>query len=371
MLSETDGRKTTKYIYKPGTNLLKKKLLLADGKIAAREFYDYDDYGIMIQRIVDNGTSPDRKNMLGTTQRLITRVTPKYSTPCFGLPEEVVESYWDPESEQEIQLRRCVNTYTKEGWLASKEIYDSQDQYCYTLYKEYNKYGQVNFETNPLGYSVRRNYDLNGNMIREIGPRPDCKKEYTYDYSNRLIRVDEYDENKVCFSNSFSYNYLSHKISEVNEFGHEVKHEYDRFGRETKIIFPQTLQPSGQFISTTASKEYDPLDNVISMTDSEGRTTKSQFTCHKKPYHISYPDGTEELFLYNLDGNLVKEVSRTGLITFHEYNALGQEVETRLESPTGELLQKTVNVYEGNLLTSTIDPAGNITSLPMTAPAEK
>ena len=361
LLSETEGRKTTKYIYKPGTNLLSVKLLLGDGKIMGREFYDYDEYGILICRIVDNGTSEEREDLSELTQRLITRIYPKYSTPCFGLPSEVTELYLDLETGEEKQLRRVVNQYTREGFLKNQEVYDSENQYCYSLAKEYNNYGQITFETNPLGIFVTREYDLNGNMIRETGPRPGCKKECTYDFANRLIRVDEFDETDRCLSKSFSYNRMSYKTSDVDEFGQEITHKYDGLGRELETIYPKTLLPNGKIQHSTVKRKFDLFGNPTSITDGSGRTTKSSYTCHKKPRCIFYADGTKESFRYDLDGNLTKEVSRTGLITFHEYNALGQEIETRLESPNGEILQQTIHNYQGGLLTYTIDPAGNLT----------
>ncbi|NGX58638.1 MAG: hypothetical protein K940chlam3_01546, partial [Chlamydiae bacterium] len=125
LISEEDSDKTTQYTYVPGTNLVSSKFVLADGKILIREFYDYDQYSINIRKITDDGCSEDRNDKIGVTQRLITNTLPKYSRPCFGLPEVVMESYWDPVSLQEKQLKRTVFEYSPEGWVTKQDIYDA------------------------------------------------------------------------------------------------------------------------------------------------------------------------------------------------------------------------------------------------------
>ncbi len=101
-LSETDGSgKSTRYYYKPQTNLLIAEFVYDNNKICKRTFHDYDESAICIKTIQDDGTSENPFDLQHVSFQKITEVVPKKSLPCYGLPESILEKTID-ESGQEF-----------------------------------------------------------------------------------------------------------------------------------------------------------------------------------------------------------------------------------------------------------------------------
>lgn len=112
------------YRYYPETNLLVSTLQLDKGTPFLRDFYDYDENGLVIRHIIDDGTSPDRNDLTGVTERKIEAIARSRSYP-FGLPLIVTHSYLDLQSGQELLASCQVNTYSIEGNLVQQDLLDS------------------------------------------------------------------------------------------------------------------------------------------------------------------------------------------------------------------------------------------------------
>ena len=94
------------------------------------------------------------------TTRSITHFVPRQQAP-FGLPEQIIEAYWDMFQKREVQLKRIVCEYTPEGRLARQEHFDAEDNHCYYLFWEYDPHGNVTKEINALWQETRKYDDEN------------------------------------------------------------------------------------------------------------------------------------------------------------------------------------------------------------------
>lgn len=361
LLTEIDPDKKTEYSYLPGTDLLASKLVGANGEKFLREFNIYDENSIVIKKIIDDGCGDSLEDDNGVTRRLITTTIPRYSRPCFGLAETIIDSYWDPQTSEEKQLRRTDYKYTREGWVAREDVYDADDIYCYSIIRRYNRFGQVIEEVNPLGHIVTRDYDANGNMICEKGPCPGYVKQINYDYSNRPIRITEADSTGFSTTTSYQYDLVGNVIKEIDEYGNEINYTYDSLNRLVAKILPAVITLTGSFERPIETKKYDIFDNPTQVVDAEGRHTSSRYTAYKKPCRVTYADGTVEKCEYNLNGTLKKQVARNFVETHFEYDPMERETLRRAISPSGDVLETHQRLYEGSSLKAEIDTAGHVT----------
>jgi hypothetical protein len=77
---------------------------------------------------------------------------------------------------------------------------------------------------------------------------------------------------------------------------------------------------NGQVIEPTITTAYDLMSNPSFITDACGTTLHKKHTIRGKPYHIFYPDGTEEKNVYNLNGTLPKAFHVNGTYTLYTYD---------------------------------------------------
>lgn len=403
------GVKTISYGYLPNSDLLTSKLLYEDNRIKERHFYTYDACGVVVEEIIDDGNTSDKNSLSGVTERHIKRIVPtkdsglkyedvintrnylpeeifgkmdvgKNNPPIFpqrigkdivvqpynkvpvGLPEEVIDLVLDMTTNKEILVKRTVNAYSKEGNLLKRDVYDSNNKFAYTLSWEYDLKGNVILERNALGETKQSRYDANNNLIYVQGPHPDYRKEMTYDYANRLIRIDEFHSNNCHTSESYSYDYLGNRICSVDKHGYSTYMSYDEFGRVIQTVLPSVMEENGAFVSPTSQiVKYTPLGMPEELCDAKGNITHIKYTIRGSPYEIRHPDGTSEKKVYNLKGTLRKKVDRDGTITLYHYDYKDRVTATEIYDPSGQLLRTTTSVYNAFHLLREKDSAGHVT----------
>jgi len=361
---DSNGRVTV-YEYDAADRLIA-KFLKFNRQIILREFFDYDEDGVLICNIKDDGSTNDRASLQGVTERHITRIQPTQKAP-YGLPAVVETLYFDLSSRTEKLLKRVENKFSGRGQLEQQTHYDSENKYAYTLAWTYDKHGNCiketkeTKETNVLKHSVGRTYDENDNLVEEWGPQPGYKKVNTYDFADRLISSTEINSSDVRLTTTMQYDLMGRLTSSVDPFGHETRHIYDELGREIETIHPSIGSLDGSLITPTEKKEYDVLGNVTLHKKGHQGATTASYNILGKPINIIHPDNSTESFEYNIDGTLKQSVDKTGLKTCYKYDYAGRVIEKEVYSSENALLKKESNSYNAFHLLSSTDCEGRIT----------
>ncbi len=355
-----DNGPTIKYGYKKDTNLLTSKLTYDGDNIISREFYEYDNDAVLIQTIIDNGTSSDPKNLKNITERHITKIKPVRGVLGYGIgqPQETREFYYDPQTKKEVLLGKRVFKYTQEGLVKEEAVFDSNDVLRYTLYTTYNKNSLPIEKIDAIGRKTIFSYDDNFNKTREELIGSGFYTTFEYDKANRLTKVSEHHSDGRVLTNSYTYDVMGNMTSATDHFGNTIYYTYDEFNRVTKTTHPAIKLQDGTSAQPVHTQDYDVFNNLTSQTDANGHTTKTEYTVRGSPYLITYPDGSTERSTYNLDGTLAQVIHRNGSKTEYTYDTLKRVIKERRLDAQGNRLTVEKNTYNAFQKTSSTDPMG-------------
>jgi RHS repeat-associated protein len=358
---EKDHNLTIRYYYKTKSDLVTQKFTTDNANtLFKREFFSYDDNGILTKKVVDDGCRGREEDLQGVTERRITYITPKPDKPCLGLPTSTEEYCLDLTTGKEKLLHKTTKEYTREGWVTKEERYDENNELRYTLLWEYDSHGNVIAETDAYGYTIHRSYDANDNLITEISPLGKIiTKEY--DFSNRVISSCEISDNEKLLT-TFKYDLKGNCVSKTDPYGNTTQYVYDEFDRLVDTYHPKVEDEEGKIYQPRESKTYDMMDNVETETDGRGFTISKRYTILKKPYYIQYPDGTSESFEYNLKGSCTKSIAKNGSYNLYFYDNFDRLLKQQTYSKDKVLLQEITNTYNSLRLVSSTDAMGYVTT---------
>ncbi len=116
---------TTKISYLDKTPLIEKKTITAGNEIHFREFYKYDTNHILIEKIIDDGSSEDPDDLTFVTSRKIQKIQPKKQAPALALPEIIEEIALDLSTGEEILISKVHLHYNAKAKVVQKDIYGS------------------------------------------------------------------------------------------------------------------------------------------------------------------------------------------------------------------------------------------------------
>jgi len=363
-----------RYTYKQDTNLLTSKLTYFKGAIIQREFYQYDDDNILIEKIVDDGDSKDPNDVYEVSQRLITRYQINSKT---GLPDAITELYYDTDTGYEKQLKRIEYTYSDEMRVTDEDIYDADGNFCYTIYTEYDEVGRISKKTSPTGLVNTYVYDEYGNLIdkKEVGER---NKFYQYDLANKPISCTEYTPSKIPFKEKIPIvkqyaaikEYFSSKstTNEYDDKGRLLSFEdtknnvtyqtFDRFGNCIMTMLPKLTDETGRSYTPIINFVYDVIGNLTSYDTPANQKTETKYNTYRKPTQETKSDGLTTSYLYSKDGLLLCMTRPDKTQERYKYDCYGNMLEKQLLSVRGELLSKEFWEYAGSLLLTYITPSG-------------
>lgn len=317
----------TLYTYKPGTNLLIRKLIYDKGNIKKRTFQSYNEDGVCIKIIEDDGSQEEESKIYGwsVTERHIKEIEPKATLPGIGLPEVIQEKALDLKTKKEILIKKLVNTYDAGSNLLSCDTYDANGDYAFTEKRTYTHLGQIASQTDAVGKEVLYTYDGIGNEISRFVPHENRSISKAFDFHNLPIQIVENnsDESITLYN---TYDVLGRKIATTDSCGQTTHYEYDVFHRLTKVIHPEVLDENGEAIHPTFHYAYDIFGNVLELTDAKGFITTKSYNLRGDPTRIYYPDGSCELFKYDPEGSLHRSLTREQIITVYEYDYLGRPI---------------------------------------------
>lgn len=325
-MGDCKGNQTV-YTYKPGTNLLIRKLIYDKGNIKKRTFQCYNEDGVCIKVIEDDGSQEEESKIYGcsVTERHIKEIEPKATLPGVGLPIVIQEKALDLKTKKEVLIKKLVNTYDAQSNLISCDTYDANGEYAFTEKRTYTPIGKIASQTDAVGKEVLYTYDGAGNEISRFMPLENRSISTTYDFHNLPVQIIENnsDESITLYN---IYDVLGRKIATTDRFGQTTHYEYDAFHRLTKVIHPEVLDEKGQVIHPTFHYAYDIFGNVLELTDAKGFITTKSYNLRGDPTRIYYPDGSSELFKYDPEGSLHRSLTREQIITVYEYDYLGRPI---------------------------------------------
>lgn len=356
IVEEEEGGLTYLYSYLQNTDLITAKFSCSQGQILLREFTFYDADHLPIKEIRDNGHSTD-PNDVQVTFRTIDQ---HERDPHTGLITTTKELYFDPSTGKEQLIRKTTYTYSLQHQIISESIYDSEDQYRYTLYSEYDPKGNLISKTTPLGQKNTYTYDARGRLesVKEVGS---LLKRYLYDPAGRPAAIEEWDSEGLVKKTYTQYDSAGTLLSQTDEKGNTTYQTYDAFRRSLSTRFPACLDTDGSSYEPEVRFSYDLQGNLISTTVRDASTSSTRYTPLRKPLEETHPDGTQTTHRYHPNGTLHMTTYADGTTIEYEYDPFENQTSKKIFSLDGDLLSEESWQYNPLHLTSYTDPNGLVT----------
>jgi RHS repeat-associated protein len=289
-----------------------------------------------------------------------------------------------------------TTSYTKDGQVSS--VTDGNGNK--TSY-EYNLLGKLTKTIDGLGNEVDYTYDPVGNLIeiRQYKGITEATLSLMSDASSYTTELDEviikheYNSNgqltKEINPSGTTVNYVYDKngnlISKEDEDGYVTNYTYDSVNNLTSIIYDSgktvsyTYNPNNQITSMTDwlgtnTYDLDVLGRINTVTDYEGRITGYTWNSRDQKLSMTYFDGSEVKYCYDIKGNLLKVIDGNGKETSYTYDALDRMVSevlpngvktSRTYDALSRIISETSTRKDGSIIYSnsfTYDAEGNILS---------
>ncbi len=341
------------YEYKPGTNLMVGKYTCDGPKIVLRELFHYNSNATVYAHYKDDGSSKDPTSLAGVTERHIRRF--EYNKQCF--PVQISTLYLDLETGEEKLLQRETLSYTYGDLVATRSLYDSCDELQYTIHYEYDERRRLIVECDALGRVSRYQYDDNNRLTQKERVGSGFQTKLTYDVGGRLIRTEEmYDDGQIRTATK-NYNPLGNLLKSTDPFGHTTRYIYDTAGRQTGVSYP----PQGGMGRTSEQRTLNLLDQPVTITDPSGGTSHLTYNSRGQQTRKIFPDGSKERIRYNLNGTVHTKVHRDKTKTIYSYDLLQRPTAMEVFKLDDTFLKGTYHEYDSLHLRKTIDANGVVT----------
>ncbi|MGE4572970.1 MULTISPECIES: RHS repeat-associated core domain-containing protein [Parachlamydia] len=359
---EREGIKKTKYSYYKGKDQVATKFIYDGNNIKERHFYQYNDQGMLTREVTDDGSQTNELNRTNVRQCLIHEISPVKEGLTY-LPEEEKFSCVDANG-QNACFKRVVNHYDKHGRLIAQDHFETDHSPSprYRLHWTYDAHGNVIEQVNAAGETIYRTFDANDNVLSERGSHLPYRKNFSYDFMNRLTSVETIDEADISYKLFYEYDKRSNRTASIDHYGNKTCYEYDAFNRLVKTIYPPLPRDNGEIFAPTEEFEYNALGYVTKTRNGNGDLTIQQNTIRGQPYYINYSDGSIETMTYILDGNLKEKTEKNGMRTVYTYDYKDRVLTSESFSPEGECLGKHSYEYSAFHLLKETDAKGHVTT---------
>ncbi|MEU3907164.1 RHS repeat-associated core domain-containing protein [Streptomyces goshikiensis] len=300
---------------------------------------------------------------------------------------------------------RVLRTIGPDGMLSGRLHYD--DATRTTVYTDslgnrttytYNEAYKVVAETDPLGHTIRTEWDDTNRLRRTVTDPLGHVTRYAYDDSGHLLSVERPDGTK----GTAAYDRLGLPVEVCEPDGALWRHTYDVRGNRTSTVDPAgaltayAYDARGHLHSVTDELGYttvvttddaglptavtDPLGHttsvrrgphgrVTAVTDPLGRTSRHGWTIDGRPAWRERADGTRESWQWDGEGNLVEYTDFAGNTTRRTHTHF--DLPATLSEPDGtqyafaydtELRLTQVTNPQGLTWSYTYDAAGRLVS---------
>ncbi|MBU7017574.1 MAG: RHS repeat protein, partial [Theionarchaea archaeon] len=238
--------------------------------------------------------------------------------------------------------------------------------------------------TDPRGYTTSYQYDLLGRVTKKINPDSSEREAIYSDNNNSVTIYDELDHfvksyydglgrttlfqyylnNEIYAVETYTYNYLNMTATYTDPLGYTYYYEYDSKGRPVL-----STNPDG----TTRETQYDDVTNTVTLSDENQHTKRLKLDWNNRILWVQeFMDSSNYFhtqYEYNQAGNLIRLIDANQNITTHEYGYSGLTTITYPDGTTevftydllGNLISKTDG--EGNTITFTYDAASRLSQM--------
>ncbi|WP_324699060.1 RHS repeat domain-containing protein [Geobacillus icigianus] len=160
-----------------------------------------------------------------------------------------------------------------------------------------NKYdasgNDVTEEVDEEGYVAKKNYDAVGNLLSEYDKKGN-KKEYTYDFSDRLKQLLLANGTSVNYDYDLNGNMTSKVIRTSDGQSQTFAYSYDATGKLIKTVGP---------LNDVTTNEYDANGNKVKTVLPKGNTIQWTYDGAERVKAISYNNVPYYEFSYDKNGN--------------------------------------------------------------------
>ncbi len=193
-----------------------------------------------------------------------------------------------------------------------------------------------------LGNSVEREFDSNGNVVstRSIQVSPLISTNEVFEWSSRFDALNRLVEEKEPNGQTTLYEYDSQNslVRSIDTLGNQVEYEYDRLTRP--LLRRTFLSADGTNASWSnrdvsqgggdgmiqVSSEHDALHRLVARIDDRDNETRYTYDGLDRKVRCDYPDGTNEQWAYNADGELLTRTTQSGAVESWNHDAEGRPI---------------------------------------------
>ncbi|WP_170207648.1 RHS repeat-associated core domain-containing protein [Luteibacter pinisoli] len=222
------------------------------------------------------------------------------------------------------------NTYNARGWqLSARET--RTDGVVATTSFTYDERGDVASITDADGVTVQFEYDAAGRMVRMSNPS-NHRLVLDLDKSGRPVTETTYDQFFQKTQVKRTFDALGRLATEQGDGAGLVSFTYDEVGRPTGTTDGDSRRDASTYDALGRLREsiddldgrkaavtvtHDPLDQVKSITDPDGVTTRYLATGMGDLSHVDSPDGGEAYDEYDATGLVVRHEGAGGVGSFN------------------------------------------------------
>ncbi|MGA1840762.1 MAG: RHS repeat-associated core domain-containing protein [bacterium] len=363
LLIERTDKNGNRYYY--GYDSLE-RLIAKTNQLDNTRIYSYDSIGNILTMTDENSNTTIFQ--YDGLNRLIKKIDPYgNSTSCeynyLGKVSKITDALGNEKGFIYDELGRLVEKKDPLG-NSKKYIYDKNsnlikilDELNRATIYSYDSLSRCISEINNLGETYTYQYDLVGNRIAEIDAKEN-QYSYKYDNLNRLVK----EINRLNNEQTYSYDRNGNLISKTDFNGDTTINEYDALNRLIKRTFSD---------STEKTFTYDPENNILSATnennhfeyiyDELNRLARIKDITNDKEINYTYDAVGNRIRLYWLNNE------RTISYTYGKLNELLSVTDTEGKTTYFEydkLLREIKEIQPNNIITqSTYDPSGRVLSI--------
>ncbi len=263
---------------------------------------------------------PSTNNLLSVTDPMNHTSTLHYT--AFGKPDRVTDNL----------KHSWTFTYDGLGFLNSKTAPPAAPGEPSAIWHYTNdNLGRCRSTTDPLNRVSSFEYDVRDHLVSTTIPAVSAR--YRQEALPAATTSAFFDNNDLL-------------VNATSVDGLVTTYGYDGAQRLTSVLLPGTIRPT--------TMQYDALEHVVNVTNSNGQTTHYDFDTLNRPVQTTYPGGNSEIYGYD-PGNNLRTLNRGAYTVAYDYDSANRL--THLSSPT---TQDDIVLHYDNLnrVSSMVDNTG-------------